>query len=69
MSKKKIAIALSYVNMLMGMVVNIYLTPMLIMTLGDVDYSLYKVMHSLAGPLTMFHLGISTVVTRSIVKN
>ena len=69
MSSKKKAIALSYVNLLMGMVVNIYLTPMLIVSLGDTDYSLYKVMHSLAGPLTMFHLGVSTVVTRSIIRN
>lgn len=69
MSNKKLAIAISYINLLVGMVVNIYITPMLIATLGDVDYSLYKVMHSLAGPLTMFHLGVSTVVTRSIVKN
>ena len=69
MSNKKIAIAISYINLLVGMVVNIYITPLLIAALGDVDYSLYKVMHSLAGPLTMFHLGVSTVVTRSVVKN
>ena len=69
MGNKKIAIAISYLNLLVGMVVNIYITPLLITALGDVDYSLYKVMHSLAGPLTMFHLGVSTVVTRSIVRN
>lgn len=69
MSQKKKGIVLSYLNLVLGMVVNIYLTPMMIVSLGDMDYSLYKVMHSLAGPLTMFHLGVSTVVTRSIVKN
>lgn len=68
MSQKKIGICLSYLNLMMGMIVNIFLTPYLIASLGDVDYSLYKVMHSFAGPLTMFHLGISTIVTRSIVK-
>lgn len=69
MSQTKKGIILSYLNLLMGMVVNIFLTPLMIITLGDVDYSLYKVMYSLAGPLTMFHLGISTIVTRAIVKN
>ncbi len=68
MNQKRRGIIISYLNLIMGMVVNIFLTPFLIVSLGDVDYSLYKVMHSFAGPLTMFHLGISTVVTRSIVK-
>ena len=68
MKHQKKAIVISYMNLLMGMVVNVFITPMLIVMLGDVDYSLYKVMHSFAGPLSMFHLGISTVVTRSIVK-
>lgn len=69
MSQKKKGIILSYINLLMSMVVNIYLTPMLIMNFGDTDYSLYKVIYSFAGPLAMFHLGISTIVTRSIVRN
>lgn len=69
MSQKKKGIAFSYINLIMGMIVNIYLTPMMIVILGDTDYSLYKVIHSFVGPLSMFHLGISTVVTRGIVKN
>ncbi len=68
MSQKKLGIIISYLNLIAGMAVNIFLTPFLISTLGDIDYSIYKVMQSFAGPLAMFHLGISTVVTRSIVK-
>ncbi len=68
MSQKKLGILISYLNLIAGMVVNIFLTPFLISSLGDVDYSIYKVMQSFAGPLAMFHLGISTVVTRSIVR-
>lgn len=68
MNQKRRGIIISYLNLVVGMVVNVFLTPFLIVTLGDIDYSLYKVMYSFAGPLTMFHLGISTVVTRSIVK-
>lgn len=68
MNQKRVGILISYVNLIMGMVVNIFLIPFLISSLGDVDYSLYKVMQSFAGPLTMFHLGISTIVTRSVVQ-
>ena len=68
MSQKRIGILITYLNLVMGMAVNIFLTPFLIVSLGDVDYSLYKVMQSFAGPLSMFHLGISTIVTRAIVQ-
>ena len=68
MSNKRNGILISYLNLGLGMIVNIFLTPMLIASLGDVDYSLYKVMQSFAGPLSMFNLGISTIVTRSIVQ-
>lgn len=68
MSNKRNGILISYLNLVLGMVVNIFLTPMLITSLGDVDYSLYKVMQSFAGPLSMFNLGIATIVTRSIVQ-
>ena len=68
MNNKRNGILISYLNLALGMIVNIFLTPMLITSLGDVDYSLYKVMQSFAGPLSMFNLGISTIVTRSIVQ-
>jgi len=68
MNQKKIGILLSYSNLIVGMVLNIFLTPLMISSFGDVDYSIFKVMQSFAGPLSMFHLGISTIVTRCIVK-
>lgn len=68
MNQKHTGIIISYLNLIVGMVANIFITPMLIASLGDVDYSLYKVMQSFAGPLAMFNLGISTIVTRSIVQ-
>lgn len=68
MNQKRVGIVISYINLVLGMAVNLFITPLLISSLGDVDYSIYKVMQSFAGPLTMFHLGISAIVTRSIVK-
>ncbi|MBR1431510.1 oligosaccharide flippase family protein [Ruminococcus sp.] len=68
MNQKRVGIIISYLNLILGMVVNVFLTPMLISALGDTDYSLYKVVQSFSGPLSIFNLGISTIVTRSIVQ-
>lgn len=68
MGQKKLGITISYFNLLFGTIINIIITPLLIYNLGDVDYSIYKVMQSFAGPLVIFNLGVSTIVTRSIVK-
>ena len=69
MKQKKIGIILTYFNVVVGLLINIYLTPFLIHKLGDVDYSIYRVMQSFAGPLSMFHFGLSAIVTRCIVKS
>ena len=57
-------IALSYLNILLGLVMNLVLTPLLITALSEGTYSLYRVMQSLAGPLTMLNLGLGTVAAR-----
>lgn|GEM_PF-1935146 len=68
MNQKQVGVIISYLNLIVGMVTNIFITPLMIAALGDVDYSLYRVMQSFAGPLALFNLGISTIVTRSIVQ-
>ena len=66
--QKKLGVSISYLNLILSTVTNIFLTPFMIRMLGDESYSLYKVMQSFAGPLVMFNLGVSTIVTRAIVK-
>ena len=66
--QKKIGVSISYLNLALSTVTNIFLTPFMIKMMGDESYSLYKVMQSFAGPLVMFNLGVSTIVTRAIVK-
>lgn len=66
--QKKIGVSISYINLVLSTLINIFLTPMIISALGDTNYSIYKVMQSFAGPLIMFNLGVSTIVTRAIVK-
>lgn len=67
-NSKKISVLLSYINILMGMMINLILTPLLIDHLTDESYSMYKVMQSFVGPLIMFNLGVSTIVARSVAR-
>ena len=60
--QKKLGLSMSYLNLALATVSNIFLTPFIIRTLGDEGYSIYKVMQSFAGPLAMFNLGVSTIV-------
>lgn len=66
--QKKAGASLSFFNIGVGAFSSIFLTPLLITSLGDESYSIYKVMQSFAGPLIMFNLGVSTIVARTIVK-
>lgn len=66
--QKKQGILISYVNILLSTLINVVLTPMLIGALTDEGYSVYKIMHSFAGPLAMLNLGVSTVVARNVAK-
>lgn len=66
--QKKTGIVISYFNLIFNMIVNILLTPFLISYLSDANYSVYKIMQSLVGPLSIFNLGISTIVARSVVQ-
>lgn len=66
--QKKLGISISYTNLALSTAINVFLTPFIISSLGDESYSLYKVMQSFAGPLAIFNMGVSTIVTRAIVK-
>lgn len=66
--QKKLGISISYINLVLSTIITIFLTPFMIKMMGDANYSLYKVMQSFAGPLAMFNLGVSTIVTRAIIK-
>ena len=66
--KKNKAIIISYINMALNFPINIILMPMLIDSLTDNYYSIYRIVQSFAGPLMLFNLGVSTIVTREIVS-
>ena len=67
-NQKRKGFFLSYINIALNMFINLFLIPLLINSLSDLDYSLYKVMQAYAGPLIMFDLGLSTIVARVTAK-
>lgn len=68
MNRKKDAIIISYISMALNFLYNFFVMPMLIDALTDNYYSIYKIVQSFAGPLTLFNLGVSTIVTRAVVS-
>lgn len=57
---------LSYVNSLLLIAVNIFLTPFLVKSLGDSEYGVYQIMASFGGYLVLINFGTSTIMTRFV---
>lgn len=65
-SQRKIGMFLSYIKSLSFVLVNIFLTPFLIKSLGDSEYGIYQMMASFAGYLVLVNFGTGTVMTRYV---
>lgn len=63
----KIGTILSYFNIVLNMVVNIFFIPFLISSLGESEYGVYKIVNSFSGQLMIMTFGIGALVTRNIV--
>ena len=65
-SQRKTGMLLSYGSSLLLAAVNIFLTPFLIRSLGEVEYGIYQSMASFAGYLVLMNFGTSTVMIRYV---
>lgn len=65
-SQRKTGMILSYGSSLLLATVNIFLTPFLIRSLGNVEYGIYQSMASFAGYLVLINFGTGTVMTRYV---
>lgn len=65
-SQRKTGMLLSYGSSLLLAAVNIFLTPFLISSLGQVEYGMYQSMASFAGYLVLLNFGTGTVMTRYV---
>ena len=65
----KIGIVLNYVNMILGNLIPIAYTPVMLNMLGQSEYGLYKLAGSITSYLSLMSLGISSAVTRYLIKS
>ena len=69
MAKQQLkGVLLSYGNAALNVLSSLILVPLLISSLSEETYSLYKVIQSFAGSLMMFNLGLSTVAARAVAR-
>ena len=66
-NQKRLGIIISYVNTALNMCISIFFTPLLISSLGQAEYGVYRIVQSFVGQLSIMTFGISTLVTRNIV--
>lgn len=68
MSKRTLGIVLSYALIVIDIVVGVLFVPILLKSLGDEEYGLYKLLSSTAAYLAVLDFGIGGTITRYVVK-
>lgn len=68
MEKRTLGIILSYILIIIDIVVGILFVPILLNSLGDEEYGLYKLLLSTASYLAVLDFGIGGTITRYVVK-
>lgn len=67
-SERKIGAALSYISTILNSLVSIFLTPFILMSLGDIEYGIYRTISALTGQLAMVSVGVGTMATVMIAR-
>lgn len=66
--EKVIGASLSYISTALNSLVAIFLTPFILMALGDVEYGIYRTISALTGQLAMVSVGVGTMATVMIAR-
>ena len=67
-NEKVIGAGLSYISTALNSLVSIFLTPFILMALGDVEYGIYRTISALTGQLAMISVGVGTMATVMIAR-
>ena len=59
---------LSYVNMALGMIIPFFYTPVMLRLLGQAEYGLFSLSHSVVSYLALLSFGFGTTIVRYIAK-
>lgn len=66
--EKVIGAGLSYISTALNSLVSIFLTPFILMALGDAEYGIYRTISALTGQLAMVSGGVGTMATVMIAR-
>lgn len=67
-NQRKIGILLSYCNMVIGMIIPFFYTPIMLNMLGQAEYGLYGLSSSITSYLYLLNLGMGVTVNRYVIK-
>jgi len=64
----KAGVLLSYINLAIGSIIPMIYTPIILRMLGQAEYGLYSLSHSITGYLTLLNFGLGGTMIRYIAK-
>ena len=67
-SQLRSGVVLSYINMLLGMMIPFFYTPVMLRMLGQAEYGLYSLSNSVVSYLSLLSAGFGTTIIRYIAK-
>lgn len=67
-SERKIGAGLSYVSTILNSLVSIFITPFILVALGDVEYGIYRSVSALTGQLALVSIGVGTMATVMVAR-
>lgn len=67
-SERKIGAGLSYVSTVLNSLVSIFITPFILVALGDVEYGIYRSISALTGQLALVSIGVGTMTTVMVAR-
>ena len=67
-SQLKSGVVLSYLNLIIGNLVPFVYTPLMLSILGQAEYGLYTLAHTIVGYLSLLSFGMGSAVIRYITK-
>lgn len=67
-SERKNGAGLSYVSTVLNSLVSIFITPFILVALGDVEYGIYRSISALTGQLALVSIGVGTMATVMVAR-
>lgn len=68
LNQQKAGVLLSYLNMVLGSIIPLVYTPIMLRLLGQAEYGVYGLAHSVTAYLSLLNLGLGSAIVRYLAK-